>query len=215
MQDVRIRTGVAALLTITSFVSLSGAVAAFIWWLVFTKKTCLRDNRVILPSVLVIGVFSIILELTSGGGVSYFFRMLIIILLGAWLLQEQKEGDFFSLGTWLFGNRTGFELGMIAEMGLYSLDMLKTDFDHIRTASRLKGMGWGTRNLIPAGLILIHRALNRAEETAETLADRGYTHGGSMVPVFITTRMDLAAGCAALCAALLGIIPVSEFFILS
>ena len=195
MQDVRIRTGVATLLSIVSFMSIIGAVAAFVWWFLFAGKRNLLNNRVLLPSLLVIGIFSLILELTSGGGFSYFLRMLVIILISAWFLQEQKPGDLFSLGTWLFGNRTGFEIGMIAEMAIQSLESLQTDYDHIRTACVLKGAGWGMRSIIPAGLILVHRTLNRASETAEILAVRGYTHGGTRVPSFTTSRMDLIAGC--------------------
>ena len=215
MQDVRIRTAVAALLSITAFLSVTGAAAAFIWWLIFAKKPSLNKNWILLPSLTVIGFFSIVLELTGGGGISYFFRMLVIILLGTWLLQEQKQGDFLNLGIWLLGPRTGFELGMIAEMGIQSLDLLRSDFDRIRIASHLKGIRWGVGSIIPAGLILIHRALVRAEETAEVLAVRGYTRGGSLDPEFHTTRSDVIRGICALCIAALVVIPVSEFFILS
>lgn len=215
MQDVRIRTGVVALLSISAFLSVIGAAAAFIWWLIFAKKPSLEKSGIILPTLVVIGFFSIVLELTGGGGISYFFRMLVIILLGTWLLQEQKQGDFLNLGTWLLGSRTGFELGMIAEMGIQTLELLRSDFYRIRIASDLKGLQWGAGSLIPTGLILIHRALTRAEETAEVLAVRGYTCGGSLEPVFLTTRSDITGGICALCTVVFVMIPVSEFFILS
>jgi len=215
MQDVRIRTGAAALLSVVAFLSLAGAATAFLWWLVFARKTGIFSRGLLLPSVMVIGIFSLILEFTSGGGVSYFIRMLVILLIGAWLLSEQEEGDLSNLGVWLFGNRAGFELGMIAEMSLQSLESLKTDAEHIRVASRLKGRSWGVYSIIPAGLVLVHRTLTRADETAEILAVRGYTHGGTRVPVFRTSRMDLVAGTLALCVAIIGFLPVSEFFILS
>ena len=216
MQDVRIRTGVAALLSVTAFFSIPGAVAAFIWWLVFTQNfRTLLKTRVILPSLVLIGFFSIVLELTAGGGLSYFFRMGVVILLGAWLLGEQQPGDFLNLGQWLFGSRTGFELGMIAEMAMQSLDALMDDFRWIRIAEQLKGIPWGIRSIVPAGIILIHRTLSRAEETAELLAVRGYTCGGTRCPVFTRSKGDLVAGFFAICAAIIAIIPVSAFFILS
>ena len=214
MQDIRIRTGAATLLSVVAFFSLTGAVAAFLWWLVFARKTGIFSRGILLPSVMVIGVFSLILEITSGGGISYFIRMLVIILIGAWLLAEQEPGDLSCMGVWLLGNRIGFELGMIAEMSLQSLESLKTDIGHIRVASRLKGCGWGVHSIIPAGRVLVHRTLNRAEETAEILAVRGYTYGGTRAPVFTTTAMDILGGCSALCVAIIAIFPVSEFFIL-
>jgi energy-coupling factor transporter transmembrane protein EcfT len=79
---------------------------------------------------------------------------------------------------------------------------------------RLKGVPWSIRSIIPTGLILVHHTLDRAEETAEVLAVRGYTHGGSLQPSFVTTRKDFIAGFFCLCAALIAFLPVSEFFIL-
>jgi hypothetical protein len=216
MQDVRIRTGVAILLTVAAFMSVQGAAAAFIWWLIFTNNIqMVRKNRVILPSIILVGFFSSVLELTSGGGIAYFFRMGVIILLGAWLLSEQRLGDFLNLGQWLLGNRAGFELGMIAGMGMQSLDELVTDFNRIRIAGRLKGIPWGAHSIVPAGLILVNGTLARAEETAGLLAVRGYTCGGTRCPVFTTSNRDLVAGLFAICAAIIAIIPVSAFFILS
>jgi energy-coupling factor transporter transmembrane protein EcfT len=216
MRDVRIRTGIATLLSITAFFSLTGAAAAFIWWLLFSKniRTVLK-NRVILPSLILVGFFSIVLELTTGGGFSYFIRMGVIILLGTWLLCEQKPGDFLNLGQWLFGKRTGFELGMIAEMAIQSLNALMEDFQRIRIAEQLKGIRWGIQSIIPVGQILIHRTLIRAEETAELLAIRGYTCGGTRCPVFTHSTRDYIAGFFAICAAIIAIIPVRAFFILS
>ncbi|PKL58293.1 MAG: hypothetical protein CVV34_03015, partial [Methanomicrobiales archaeon HGW-Methanomicrobiales-5] len=117
MRDVRLRTGIATLLSLVAFYSVPGAVAVFIWWLIFTPNfRIVGKNRLVLPSIALIGVFSVLLEITGGGGFSYFFRMMVVILIGAWLLSGQKHGEFLHLGCWLFGNRTGFELGMLAEM---------------------------------------------------------------------------------------------------
>jgi hypothetical protein len=216
MQDVRIRTGVAALLSLIAFMSIQGAAVAFIWWLLFTKNfRLLRKSLLILPSVALIGFFSLVLDLTGGGGISYFSRMCVVIILGVWLASEQQPGDFLDLGHWLFGNRSGFELGMTAEMAILSQDALVRDYDRIRIALRLKGVRWGIRSIVPAGLVLVTRTLARAEENAELLAVRGYTCGGSRCPVFSTSCGDLVAGLFAVCAAIIAVLPVSAFFILS
>jgi hypothetical protein len=216
MQDVRLRTGVATLLSLVAFFSVPGAVAVFVWWLVFTPGLHLiGKNRLVLPSVFMIGLFSIVLELTSGGGVSYFLRMMAVILIGAWLFSAQKQGEFLQLGCWLLGNKTGFELGMVAEMALQNLNALITDFDRIRAAGKLKGSSPGIRSIVSSGRVLVHKTLLRADDTAELLAIRGYVHGGTCVPEFPREKRDLAATFFALCAALIAMIPVSAFFILS
>ena len=133
MQDVRLRTGSATLLSLIAFYSITGAAAAFIWWLLFTPNFRLvTKSRLVIPSVILIGMFSAILEITGGGGLSYFFRMMVVILISAWLLSGQKQGEFLNLGCWLFGPRAGFELGMLAEMALQNLTTLIIDFDRIR-----------------------------------------------------------------------------------
>jgi energy-coupling factor transport system permease protein len=216
MQDVRLRTGTAMLLSLIAFFSIPGAVAAFAWWLVFTPGLRLvRKNRLVIPSLIVIGAFSLVLALTGGDGLSYFFRMMVVILTGVWLLAEQKQGEFLNLGCWLLGERTGFELGMLAEMALQSLHLLLEDFDRIRAAARMKGGSSGFRSMVSAGRVLVHGTLLRAEDTAELLAIRGYLHGGTFTPAFTRDRRDFGAVFFALCAGIIAILPVSAFFILT
>lgn len=216
MQDVRLRTGAATLLSLVAFYNIQGAIAAFIWWLIFTPNfRLIQKNRLILPSVAVIGVFSVLLEVTGGEGISYFFRMMVVILISGWLLSGQKRGDFLHLGCWLFGNRTGFELGMLAEMALQNLTTLVSDFDRIRAAERMKGVRSGIRSIVPIGRVLVHSTLLRAEDTAELLAIRGYVGGGTFVCAFTRGRGDYIAAFFALCVSVIAIIPVSAFFILS
>lgn len=216
MRDIRLRTGTATLLSLVSFYSITGAVAAFFWWLVFTPNINLvRGNRLVVPSIALIGLFSAILELTGGGGFSYFFRMMVVILIAVWLLSGQTRGEFLHLGCWLFGNRTGFELGMLAEMALQNLHALLIDFDRIRAAERMKGVRSGIRSIVPVGRVLVHGTLLRAEDTAELLAIRGYVRGGTCIPVFARETGDVPAAFFAVCAAIIALIPVSAFFILS
>jgi len=215
MQDPRIRIAAAAVLSLAAFISLQGAAAVFLWWLVFTSRLQLAKRiKMVFSIILMIAFFSLILELFGGGGLSYFIRMTVIVLIGMWLFSEQKSGEFLSIGVWLFGDRAGFELGMVAEMGMQSLVAVTSDLDRIRMAEKIKGMQWGVRSLVPAGLVLVHGALARAEDTAELLAIRGYQSGGTMCPKFLTRPLDIVAGIFALGILFFSWIPVSEFFIL-
>jgi energy-coupling factor transporter transmembrane protein EcfT len=216
MQDVRLRTGVATLLSVVAFLSITGALAAFLWWLIFTDNiSLLRKSRLVLPSMILVGIFGTILEITGGSGASYVLRMMVVILIGVWLLSGQRPGEFLNLGTWLLGNRAGFELGMLAEMALQNLNQLLNDFDRVRAAERMKGARSGLRSIIPTGRVLVHGTLRRAEDTAELLAVRGYVLGGTFVPAFPHGHKDYFAFFFALCAAVIALIPVRAFFILS
>jgi energy-coupling factor transport system permease protein len=216
MQDVRLRTVSAVLLSLAAFASLAGAAAAFLWWLACSGRVAetLRV-RMLLPVAAMLAFFSVVLLLTGGDGISYFCRMLVIVLVGFWVYAEHKGGEFLRLGTWLFGQRTGFELGLLAETGMQALYLLVQDFSRIRVAEALKGMGNGWRTLVTAGLVLITGALLRAEQTTELLAVRGYRSGGSLCPRFAVTTGDLSRFAAALCVSAIAFAPVSAFFILT
>jgi energy-coupling factor transport system permease protein len=215
MRDIRLRTGTAMLLSITAFFSVPGAAAALLWWLIFTPNISLvRNNRLVIPSLILVGFFSIVLAATGGEGLSYFFRMVIVILIASWLLAGQARGEFLDLGCWMLGPRWGFELGLLAEMALQNLETLLADFDRIRAAERLKGIRSGMRSLVPAGRILLHGTLMRAGDTAALLAVRRHHHGGTWVPELKQGQMDIPAALFALCAAFISLLPVSALFIL-
>src|SRR5512139_2307651 len=191
MQDIRLRAGTAVLLSLAAFASITGAAVVFIWWLVFSRPLqVLRKVRMLLPALALIVFFSAVLELTGGEGISYCMRMSVILLIGAWVYAGYRQGEFLSLGTWLLGERTGFDLGMIAEMGMQSLDQMVSDLQRIRQAQVLKGAPWGIRSLVPTGSILVRSALRRADETAELMAVRGYCRGGSFCPAFDSPLWD-------------------------
>jgi energy-coupling factor transport system permease protein len=215
MQDIRLRAGCTAFLSLAAFSGTTGALIVFIWWLVFAHpRKVLQKFRIVIPAIVLIAFFSLILELTGGGGAAYGLRMTVIVLIGAWAYMAYRQGEFLGLSTWMLGNRTGFELGMIAEMGMQSLDLMAADFTRIRQACELKGRPRGFRNLLPAADILIRGAIRRADETAELMAVRGYRDGGSGCPVFRTPGSDLVAALAAVCMGIIAFLPVSEFFIL-
>jgi energy-coupling factor transport system permease protein len=215
MQDIRLRTGVAALLSFVAFASLTGALLVFLWWSVFSRPVqVLRRIRIAVPAIILVVFFGLVLEITGGGGFSYCVRMAAIILIGAWLYAAYRQGEFLGLGAWLGGKKTGFDCGMIAEMVMQSLDLMASDLPRIRQAQELKGRHWGVRSLVPAANVLIRGALRRADETAELMAARGYTRGGSYCPRFSASRRDIIAGIAAVCIGIIAFVPVSEFFIL-
>jgi hypothetical protein len=140
MQDPRIRIAAASILSIAAFISLQGAAAAFLWWLVFTPRfRIVKKIRLVFSLILMIVFFSLVLELFGGNGFSYFCRMTVIILIGMWVFAEQQSGEFLAISVWLFGTRTGFELGMVAEMGIQSLSSVTADLDRIRIAEKIKG----------------------------------------------------------------------------
>jgi hypothetical protein len=215
MQDPRIRIAAAVVLSLAAFMSLHGATAVFLWWLVFTPRFELAKKiSLVISLILMITFFSVVLELSGGSGLTYFVRMTVIVLIGMWIFSEQKSGEFLAIGVWLFGDKGGFDLGMIAEMGMQSLISVTADLDRIRMAEKIKGIKWEVRSLIPAGLVLVHGALVRADDTAEVLAIRGYRSGGTMCPTFFTRSLDIVAGMFAVCILFFSLIPVSEFFIL-
>jgi energy-coupling factor transport system permease protein len=215
MQDPRIRLVAGAGLSCAAFISIPGAAAAFVWWLVFTPGLQLiKKIQLVISLIILIAFFSFILEITGGGGFSYFIRMTVIILIGMWIYTEQQSGEFLSLGVWLFGKRTGFDLGLLAEAGMQCLSSMVSDLERIRISEKLKGMKWGLSSIVPVGLVLIHGSLMRAEDTAEIMAVRGYRRGGRVCPVFVTHFRDVIAGAAALCVLVIAFVPLREFFIL-
>ena len=215
MQDVRIRIGAAAVLSIIAFFSVFGALAAVIWWLIFTPRlTLIKKIRTTYPVFGLIAFLSLVLEIAGGEGVSYFVRMSVIVLIGMWILYEQQPGEILNLSVWLFGNRAGFEIGLMAEMGMQSTELLLSDLDRIRIAGKLKGITWNYKSLVPTGLLLVHGAMNRAEDTSELLAVRGFSKGGTLCPVFVTPLRDIITGISVLCLVILVLVHVSEFFIL-
>lgn len=216
MQDPRIKLLCAFLLSLAAFASVTGAVAVFVWWLVFTPRwRSIRHRTAILATLVLFVIIAGVMTLAGSDGLSYLVRMTAILLVGTWLYAESCTGDFLSVGTWLFGNRIGFEAGMIAGMAMQMANGLFEDFRRIRIATGQKGQAWSIRSIVPVGRVLIHDALRRADDTAEVLATRGYRNGGTICPSFHTTLRDTVAGICAVVALVLAYLPLSEFFILN
>jgi len=198
MQDPRIRLACAFLLSLAAFISIAGAAAAFLWWLAFTPRwNGIRHVRAVLAMVLLFGLVAAVMVLSGTNGLSYLVRMTVILLVGTWVYTDSRPGDFLATGTWLCGNRAGFELGMIAEISLGMAQGLSDDVSRVRLAAAQKGQPWGVASLLPAGRVIISDALHRADETTEVLAARGYRGGGTLCPQFSPALFEIVAGACA------------------
>jgi len=199
MQDPRIRLACALLLSLAAFISIAGAAASFLWWLVFTPRwKNIRHVRAVLATFLLFALIASAMVLTGTDGFSYLVRMTAILLVGTWVYADSRTGDLLATGAWLGGSRAGFEVGMIAEISLAMAQGLSADFSRVRLAAEQKGQAWGIRSILPAGRVIISDALRRADETAEVLAVRGYRCGGTLCPLFFASPRERAAlACAA------------------
>ncbi len=84
---------------------------------------------------------------------------------------------------------------MIAEMGIQSLSSVTADLDRIRMAEKIKGMQWGVHSLVPAGLILVHGALEQGRGYCRTACSPGISVWGDHVPEnFLHEPLDIVAG---------------------
>ncbi len=116
----------------------------------------------------------------GAGGLSYLFRMTVILLLAAWAYAETEDGEVLAVAVWALGNRVGgFEIGLVAEMGISGISVLRQEIEQVRTAMALKGVRPGIRWIVPLAVTLIVTEIRRADETARLLVVRGgYTTGG-------------------------------------
>ncbi|HQD24949.1 MULTISPECIES: hypothetical protein [Methanoculleus] len=215
MQDPRLRFLAAAVLSLAAFASTAGAVAALVWWLLATPRTkTLPGPRVLIPLIAMIGVTALVSALEGGPGLSYFIRMTVILLLAAWAYAETREGDALSVAVWALGNRVGFEIGLIAEMGIGGLAVIREDIEHAQVAMALKGIRPGLRSIVPLAVTLIVTEIRRSDDIARLLAVRGYTFGGEICPEFRRDSKDLLASISAVFFGILSCLPLRDVFIL-
>lgn len=206
MSDIRIRLAVVLLLSLTAFTGLTGVAGTALFWIVF----CARETfthvswKLIVPVAgLAAGVPGLILSLTGGEGVLYAAKIFGILLLAFWFGAAQKPGEFLDLGVWALGRKTGFDLGLAAELSLQFLSGISEDLTHMKAALRIKGQTLSRRTLPALGTGLLLLSLSRAKQVGSLLARRGYRSGGTYAPVFATTGRDILMLCTAgICAAL-------------
>ncbi|KUG20752.1 transmembrane component bion of energizing module of biotin ecf transporter [hydrocarbon metagenome] len=136
-----------------------------------------------------------------------------VLLVAAWAYADRREGEFLDVAVWLFGEQFGFDLGLIGEMTLQSLDVIRRDIAQMQTALHLKGIKPGFRTIVPLAVNLIVLQLRRTEDQARLLAVRGYTKGGRICPKFRTGYRDALSAVFAAILVIAALVAVRDVFI--
>ena len=138
MQDARLRLFSVLLLSVASFISIAGAVLTLVWLFLYPAnlKAALHSKAyyLLLPFT---GIVALVMQISGGEGVSYFIRMGVLLLLGFTIFRGWAPGEFLDLAVWLFGTRTGFDLGLAIEMTIQGIDEASRDWSRILTAMKL------------------------------------------------------------------------------
>lgn len=215
MQDPRLRFLSIAVLSLASFLSVWGALGALVWFVVARRRTdAMLQTRVLLPLFAMVGLTALVSAWGGGNGLSYFIRMSVILLLAAWAYAATAEGEALAVAVWAFGNRAGFDIGLIAEMGLAGLGIIREEIEQVGLAMRLKGIRPGLRSIVPLALNLVITEIRRADEVARLLTVRGYTAGGVVCPRFQTSLNEILASISAFLLGLLPALLLRDVFIL-
>jgi len=205
VQDPRLILFSIVALSLAAFASAWGALLALSWWLLATpRRLPLNRWRSALGLFIMVCATAVLVTLSGGNGLSYLFRISMVLLIASWAYGERRGGELLDIGTWALGNRTGFELGLVAEMAVQSLEGIDRDLAMLRLALRQKTGGRITLgSLLPALGLLVRRELDRSRDLGDILAVRGYRKGGSLCPRFARGPWDgakavLAVGIAVL-----------------
>ncbi len=215
MRDPRIRLLATLILSVASFLSIWGAGFVFLWWLAFSEKRRTFRNR--FSSVALFGTVALAAlatGLTGGPGLSYFIRLGIVALVALWAYTEWSPGEAVRVSVWLLGCRTGFDIGLVAEMSMQGLNQSGEDLERSRIAMRFKGKSRYGKAILPVASQLLFLQIRRMHDQADLLAIRGYRKGGTLCPEFSTPPRDLVAGSLAIIIGFFAFIPVRDIFIL-
>ncbi|MEA2035532.1 MAG: hypothetical protein U9N40_08660 [Euryarchaeota archaeon] len=194
MQDARLRLFSTLFLSFAAFSGVIGAFLSIGWWLVFTDRfKSFQNLRLFTGLIFMIAVIAVITQFSGGDGLLYFIRMSAIILIAGWVFEERESGEFLDVCTWMFGNKKGSNLGLVAEMGITTIQLIEEDIRRIRIAMKLKGMKWDLSAIIPLATNIIYNQIKKTEEQSKILACRGYSDGGTLCPVFRSTPKDKIA----------------------
>ena len=195
MQDPRVRLGVLLLLSIASFISITGAFLTLLWWLLCARgKTSFGSFGTAAFVFILPAVAAGATEFSGGDGISYFFRISLVLVIASWAYSERYPGEFLDVSFWLLGRRYGFDLGLVGEMSLSTIEIMIDEFRRTRIALAQKGQRFSRANLSPVITSLLIRQFRLARERAVILALRGYQGGGSLCPSFATSSGDIIAG---------------------
>ncbi len=215
MQDTRVRLLATIILSVAAFLSVFAAILVFFWWLVCTPGIrVLQKSRYGLLIILFSGIISVLIWFSGGDGLSYFIRMTVILLIAFWVFHDRAPGEFMDLSVWLFGKKTGFDIGLAAEMSIQSIEFIGDEITRLRFAFRLKPVKPGMETIVPAAGMLIHTQMKRADDQADLLSMRGYSGGGTICPVFSRGRGDMPAAILSILILIVSFIPVRDIFIL-
>jgi energy-coupling factor transport system permease protein len=153
-----------------------------------------------------IAVTALVSELSGGEGLPYLIRMIPILLVAMWAYSDRNEGELLDVSVWMFGKGIGFDMGLMAEMGMQSLSQIAHDLSRIRQAMIIKGMKPSIRVIIPMATNIVVNQLRRAEGIAKLLRVRGYRGGGELKPRFMTERRDMVLTISAMIVLVLAIL---------
>jgi len=201
MQDPRLRLASTLMLSGAAFASVPGAALAFIWWMIFSKRTKSLPGRkpgiVLALTILVVGLFT---TLTGGDGLSYVLRMGVIILIASWALSEYQDGDGIDTAVWVLGTKTGFDLGLTGELAILSMRRIPKEYVTARTALLMKGTSRALtfREHIRILSMLLVREFHACPLQGAVLARRGYNGGAMVCPAFLQGPTDRIATITAL-----------------
>lgn len=195
MQDPRVRLAGTVLLSVSSFISIPGAILSVAWWLLLTGRTTSFQSLRACALIILLPVIAACATTLSGGdGLSYLLRIGAVLLISSWAYSERYQGEFLDVSVWLLGNRIGFDIGLIGEMSLASAEVMGDEVRRTLIALRQKGQQLSLKSLPPVVTSLLIRQLLLSQEKAGILALRGYTGGGTLCPRFVTPFPDIVAG---------------------
>ncbi len=207
MQDPRLILLSTIALSLAAFAGAWGALLALGWWLLATPRRLPLDRwRALLAAFLFVLLTAALVSLSGGDGASYLLRLSVVLLVATWAYGTRRGGEFLDMGTWALGNHAGFEIGLVAEMAMGSLEVLDRDLGMLLLALRMKTGQVTLSAAIPALGLLVRRELDRARALGDLLAVRGYRHGGSLCPRFGRGRWDLAGALSAVGIAVIALL---------
>ncbi|MDD3977566.1 MAG: hypothetical protein PHI15_05345 [Methanomicrobium sp.] len=192
MQDARLRIFSIFLLSFSAFTSITGAGLVFIWWLFFSEREkSIPSVRIFLGFFFLTSAVAFFMEIRGFNGLFYFCKMIVILLVACWAFSHITSKDLLNFMTWMFGQKYGFELGLISAIALNKIKLTSEDYSRAKIAHSIKKTKIRWYDYISVlGNIFIW-SLRDASQQGKILALRGYTFGGSMQPSFEKSKNDI------------------------
>jgi hypothetical protein len=215
VQDPRIRLFVTIFLSCAAWFSVSGAVLALLWWAICGRaRTSFQSLRSFIPILIVPAVMGIAAVFSGENGLSYFIRITTVLIIASWMYAERYPGELLDVGVYFGGTKTGFDLGLIGELTMSSLEVLAMESKRVSVAIQQKETRLSP-GIIPAvfsGILI--RQLQLAQERAILLTLRGYKRGGMHCPSFTPSPGDWITGAFS-CVIFLFSLIAGDFFMIA